>query len=113
GCAALHEFFERSPVPPRCPSMPQAASHNPSAPPDVTCPSSLKSAWSSRIEHAAGWVALLAAAAATLVGAGQANAGTFAVTSLADSGPGSLRQAILDANASPGADVIQFNIPSS
>ncbi|MBI3464151.1 MAG: right-handed parallel beta-helix repeat-containing protein, partial [Planctomycetes bacterium] len=28
-----------------------------------------------------------------------------------DSGPGSLRQAILDANASPGADTIVFNIP--
>lgn len=59
------------------------------------------------------WVALWVAAAAALVGAGQANAGTFVVTSLADSGPGSLRQAILDSNASPGADVIQFNIPSS
>jgi parallel beta helix pectate lyase-like protein len=65
------------------------------------------------IEPAVGWVALLVAAAATLVGAGQANAGTFAVTSLADSGPGSLRQAILDSNASPGADVIQFNVDSS
>ena len=33
---------------------------------------------------------------------------TFAVTSLADSGPGSLRQAIVDANSSPGADTIEF-----
>src|SRR5262249_58122482 len=33
---------------------------------------------------------------------------TFLVENLADSGPDSLRQAILDANASPGADVIDF-----
>ncbi|MCA1778202.1 MAG: hypothetical protein LC637_02110 [Xanthomonadaceae bacterium] len=42
--------------------------------------------------------------------AGSASAATFAVTSVADSGPGSLRQAILDANASPGANLIEFNI---
>lgn len=33
---------------------------------------------------------------------------TFTVKNLADGGPGSLRQAILDANARPGADVIRF-----
>ena len=33
---------------------------------------------------------------------------TFTVQNLADSGPGSLRQAILAANANPGADVIRF-----
>jgi len=33
---------------------------------------------------------------------------TFNVTNNADSGPGSLRQAILDANANPGADTITF-----
>jgi hypothetical protein len=33
---------------------------------------------------------------------------TFTVSNLADSGPGSLRQAILDANASPGPDLIRF-----
>src|SRR5262249_9746130 len=33
---------------------------------------------------------------------------TFTVENLADSGAGSLRQAILDANALPGADVIDF-----
>ncbi|MGH9369679.1 MAG: right-handed parallel beta-helix repeat-containing protein [Thermoanaerobaculia bacterium] len=37
-------------------------------------------------------------------------AATFTVTNTADSGPGSLRQAILDANSNPGADVINFNI---
>src|SRR5947209_19967955 len=33
---------------------------------------------------------------------------TFTVTSLADSGTGSLRQAITDANMTPGDDVIRF-----
>src|SRR5438128_1636571 len=32
---------------------------------------------------------------------------TFMVENLADGGPGSLRQAILDANALPGADLIR------
>ncbi|MEK6322314.1 MAG: FG-GAP-like repeat-containing protein [Acidobacteriota bacterium] len=35
---------------------------------------------------------------------------TFTVTNTNDSGPGSLRQAILDANANPGADAIIFGI---
>ena len=35
---------------------------------------------------------------------------TIAVTSAADGGPGSLRQAIIDANAAPGADVIAFDL---
>jgi hypothetical protein len=38
---------------------------------------------------------------------------TFTVTTTNDSGPGSLRQAILDANANPGADQIHFNIPGN
>src|SRR4051794_2246052 len=37
----------------------------------------------------------------------------FVVTNLKDSGNGSLRQAILDANALAGTDTIQFNIKSS
>ena len=36
---------------------------------------------------------------------------TFTVHNLADSGPGSLRQAIDDANANPGADLIRFASP--
>jgi len=39
------------------------------------------------------------------------SAATFTVTSTANSGPGTLRQAILDANASPGTDTINFNLP--
>lgn len=40
-------------------------------------------------------------------------ASTFLVTNTADSGSGSLRQAILDANAHPGPDTIDFAIPGS
>ena len=40
-------------------------------------------------------------------------AASFTVTNTNDSGPGSLRQVILDANASPGTDTITFNIPGA
>jgi Domain of unknown function (DUF4394)/Calx-beta domain len=40
-----------------------------------------------------------------------AAAATFTVINTDDSGPGSLRQAILDANATAGQDTIAFNIP--
>src|SRR6478672_4215968 len=35
---------------------------------------------------------------------------TLVVTNTADSGPGSLRQAILDSNATPGPNTIDFNV---
>jgi uncharacterized protein (TIGR03437 family) len=38
---------------------------------------------------------------------------TFTASSTNDSGPGSFRQAILDANANAGADMIVFNLPGS
>jgi hypothetical protein len=41
------------------------------------------------------------------------SAATFSVTSTGDAGAGSLRQAILDANAAAGADTIEFNIVGS
>ncbi len=42
-----------------------------------------------------------------------ASAATLTITSAADSGPGTLRQAILDANTGPGADTIVFALPGS
>ncbi len=44
---------------------------------------------------------------------GASTATTFTVTNTADSGPGSLRQAIANANTNPGLDTIVFNIPGS
>jgi hypothetical protein len=49
--------------------------------------------------------------ALTALTAGSLSAATFTVTNTNDSGAGSLRQAILDANANPGADTIAFDIP--
>jgi parallel beta-helix repeat protein len=45
-----------------------------------------------------------------LIGIVKISAATFTVTSSSDSGPGTFRQAILDANALPGADIIAFSI---
>jgi len=42
-----------------------------------------------------------------------ARATTYTVTNTNNSGAGSLRQAILDANNNPGPDIIAFNIPDS
>ena len=59
---------------------------------------------------------LLAAlmAAAMLLAAKPAHAqSTFTVSNTNDSGAGSLRQAILDANATTAADTIAFNIPTT
>src|SRR5215475_3574234 len=42
-----------------------------------------------------------------------AKAATFTVMNTADSGAGSLRQAILDANGNAGPDTIAFNIPGA
>jgi len=45
--------------------------------------------------------------------AADGSAATFTVTTTADSGPGSLRQAITDANATVPGDTIVFNIPGA
>ena len=50
---------------------------------------------------------------AGLMAAGTASGATFTVVNTNDSGAGSLRQAILDANANPGLDTIAFDIPGS
>lgn len=65
------------------------------------CPASLR-----RRARAIGLLALLIAAR-------EANAATFTVATTGDAGPGSFRQAIIDANASPGPDLIHFNIAGS
>ncbi len=51
--------------------------------------------------------AALGAAASLMPGAAQAN--TYTVTNTTDSGAGSLRQAVIDANSHAGADTILFN----
>src|SRR3984893_8363504 len=52
----------------------------------------------------AAWATVLALSAAAAAGA------TFTVTNTNDSGAGSLRQAILDANANTGADLIHVSV---
>ncbi len=46
----------------------------------------------------------------SVIAVAPAHATTFTVTNLNDSGAGSLRQAIANANSSPGADTITFNV---
>jgi len=50
---------------------------------------------------------------AALLALRSASAADFVVLNTNDSGPGSLRQAILDANAAPGPDRVIFNIPGN
>lgn len=54
-----------------------------------------------------------AAAIITLLGANTASAATFTVTNTNADGAGSLYQAIVDANATPDHDTIEFNIPGA
>jgi hypothetical protein len=56
---------------------------------------------------------LVAAFLAAVAFVSNALAGNFNVTTTADTGPGSLRQAITDANANSDADTISFAIPGS
>ena len=65
-----------------------------------------------------GWVftpraVLLPGTCLLLLIAPHAQSATFTVTNTADSGSGSLRQAILDANANSGLDTIAFQIPGA
>ena len=61
------------------------------------------------VRFAARWIAV----ACLGLPAALTEAATFTVTTTADSGPGSLRQTILDANGNPGADTIAFAIPAT
>lgn len=54
------------------------------------------------------WIVACSALTLGLVGPTSAAADTFTVTSFGDAGPGTLRQAALDANAHPGHDRIDF-----
>jgi len=56
---------------------------------------------------------LSAVAALFALGVAGSEAATFTVTTTADAGAGSLRQAILDANGAAGADTIQFALVGS
>jgi hypothetical protein len=56
---------------------------------------------------------LVIAAAVGLFSPASVDAATFVVTSVGDSGAGSLRQAILNANAIAGDDTILFQLPPS
>src|SRR5690242_21214306 len=60
----------------------------------------------SRKQHVAAGATV--AMGATLVATGSAQAADFNVTNLNDAGPGSLRKAILDANANSGPDRVLF-----
>src|SRR5205085_10754739 len=63
------------------------------------------------LSNATGGALLRPDSSATIIVADGDLGGHFAVINTNDSGPGSLRQAILNANAHPGQDLIEFNIP--
>ncbi|MGB5539518.1 MAG: DUF2341 domain-containing protein [Gammaproteobacteria bacterium] len=65
------------------------------------------------LEYTTGTVETNIAVNAELQNAYQQTLATYTVTTLADSGAGSLRQAITDANASGGADTIEFTVTGS
>jgi hypothetical protein len=65
-----------------------------------------------RVRALVGLVIVLPMVAGGL-GAMPAHAATFTVTNTNDAGAGSLRQAITNANATPAADVVNFNIPGA
>jgi predicted outer membrane repeat protein len=67
----------------------------------------------SRIRRMAQFFSLFTAFAFFICAAQSIGAATYTVTTTADSGAGSLRQAVLDANATTANDVIVFNIPAA
>jgi hypothetical protein len=65
------------------------------------------STWRSSTYHSSTWYAIVAAGGVLLAGA-HASAATYQVTTTADFGRGSLREAIVSANANRGPDRIEF-----
>ncbi|PJF27085.1 MAG: hypothetical protein CUN53_05390, partial [Phototrophicales bacterium] len=65
------------------------------------------------VNRLAALAVVLAVFGALLAAPPPARAAIFTVTNTNDSGIGSLRQAIINANDSPGADTIEFNIPAT
>lgn len=63
--------------------------------------------------HGKLFAGLLVSLGIALLGSSSAQAATFTVTNTNPNGPGSLRQAMLDANANPDHDTITFNIPGT
>ncbi len=59
------------------------------------------------------FIGILITAAATIIGSSSVHATTFTVTNTNPNGAGSLYQAMLDANANPDHDTINFNIPGA
>jgi hypothetical protein len=81
----------------------------------LTSPTGENNMNTSRMNSSLKWLAttlLILTMILTLAGPGAsvARAAGYVVTNLNDSGTGSLRQAILDANAAAGADTITFNV---
>ncbi len=74
----------------------------------LECPALLQRSRPSRLLKLACLALVIA-----LGGTREATADDFPVINADDSGPGSFRQAILDANATGGADTISFNIPGA
>ena len=59
------------------------------------------------------WLGSAGLALTLVTSTGVASGAVFTVTNTNDTGGGSLRQAILDANANAGPDTIDFNIPGA
>lgn len=64
------------------------------------------------VKHILSFARFATVAAVVLIGS-VAEAATFSVINTNDSGTGSLNQAVMDANNTPGDDVITFNIPGA
>ncbi len=73
----------------------------------------LETTWGKRVPYLLSAVVLFGVVVMLLLRMSTVYAATYTVTNTNDSGAGSFRQAILDANANVGADTISFNIAGS